>query len=744
MGSAPVLELFPAVDNSQPTTVWSLRFSGAKRGRFGALSSTGEVKLYDLASHSMDAKARSTDSNFLAGSPWQSSHYIAHSHTLQHTYDGTSHTHDESRRAIAFDWMSSAVNGNQSVLVLRSSRDVSVLRAPQPLLATVTPRDDLCITTGDMVVYEASRTTRSSTDHGDHLPEKSAKANNLTSSSITDKHRPSTERMSPNVPKSSNARGLSLAAQRTERWIKGNAGVQPSPKLDGPNMVGDVLTSLNIHRRRCQEGYRFDCQRNREIVEGDSSLVKLWAIIGRLEGLAAGGKMDTEYMGLSYIGVHGIWHGHSGRSTNRYPAGRASVTSDRFEAAVRDLVVSHNLPRLEDIPPTTSYRRILSLEICGWCFSRDGIEAKCTDLLEKRQYYRAIAITFFQGHPDLSLNMLRNLTRRKIISDTGLGALLAAESLNEEQRNMCIWMEEDADEPYLRVILRYLARRNWQDVVDTPSLNLSDRLSVALRYLADAELAVLIDRTTESCIRKGDLSGVLLTGLTSSSMDLFQTYLNASNDLQTTVLATSFTNPLYVNDVRFTVWKETYLWHMQAWRAFIERTKFTVEHSRRAVKRNGDRLIKPAGRQITLRCAHCNSSLAHPQDENKHRAQVSFSSTTKASQGQVANPARNIAQAAGTVCPRCARHLPRCSICMLWLGAPDSSKGKLGNRALVSDIVADREQGSAKRETELLSHFVTFCASCGHASHAQHAKHWFSKHGMCPVPDCQCLCGIRA
>jgi len=739
-GSAPVLELRPAVDNSHTTTVWSIRFSGARRGRFGVLSSTGEVKLYDMAAHSVKAKDRPAPANYYGGSPWASTHYISRSHTLQYPHHDIHHQQDESSRVTSFDWVASPDGAYQTILALNPSRQVHLLRTPNPTHVDITPRDDLALGRGSLTPIEPR------TDQP-NVADQTTQALARLSSPRTDGPDGEDDTQTRSAaPLSSGENGFrpvkdaNLAAQRTERWIAGEPESTPSP-LVRPSNMADVLSLVNVHRRRCFEGYRFNAAHNREIVKNDLALSKLWAIIGRIENLAADGRMASHTLDLSFYGVHGVWHGRVG-GINRQPTG-GPLTSTVFETAVKDIVVAHNLARIESLPTKTFNRRMLCLEICGWCFSRDGMEAKCTNLLEQKEHYRAIAISFFQGHVDLSLNMLRNLTRKKTIPDTGIGALLASNSLNEEQKNMCIWMEEETDDPYLSTLLKYLAYNKWSDVIHEVSLNLSDRLSVALRYLPDAELGEFIDRSTESCIQTGETAGILLTGLTESCMDLFQTYIEQTNDLQTAVLATAYTNPLYVDDIRFTAWKESYLWYMQTWRAFIERTKFNVEHSRKATKKSGDRLIKPASRQITLRCAHCKSSIAKQQD-SRHQAkqQMSFSSLTNPGQGQFTTQARRIAEASGTVCPKCGRHLPRCSICMQWLGTPEPTKGKLGKEH-VREIDGGKEQAASKRETDLLSRFITFCASCGHGFHAHHAKHWFSKHGMCPVPDCQCLCGLK-
>ena len=106
-----------------------------------------------------------------------------------------------------------------------------------------------------------------------------------------------------------------------------------------------------------------------------------------------------------------------------------------------------------------------------------------------------------------------------------------------------------------------------------------------------------------------------------------------------------------------------------------------------------------------------------------------------------------LAEASGTICPRCGRHLPRCAVCLQWLGTPEllmvaPRKGsRVGGEGEQSKLAAAAQK--AKETDMALSRFVTFCASCGHGLHAHHARQWFAKHGMCPVPDCGCLCGVR-
>jgi hypothetical protein len=44
------------------------------------------------------------------------------------------------------------------------------------------------------------------------------------------------------------------------------------------------------------------------------------------------------------------------------------------------------------------------------------------------------------------------------------------------------------------------------------------------------------------------------------------------------------------------------------------------------------------------------------------------------------------------------------------------------------------------RGTRTDGYRFNFCLNCNHGMHAGHAKDWFSRHKVCPVPDCECNC----
>jgi hypothetical protein len=170
------------------------------------------------------------------------------------------------------------------------------------------------------------------------------------------------------------------------------------------------------------------------------------------------------------------------------------------------------------------------------------------------------------------------------------------------------------------------------------------------------------------------------------------------------------------------MWREVYFQQMQSWRAFNERSRFVMQHNRLARTRDNTSSIAKLPAQVALKCAHCLGSLAKhnnglPSDK---AAQVSPSK-----QAKIKGPAAN----AGTVCPKCGRHMPRCAICALWLGTPDPSK--------------HAEKKEVSNKVEAMSRFLSFCAACGHGYHADHALKWFEGHSVCAEPECGCSCGLK-
>ena len=694
-GGGAVFDFQPAVDNTAATTIWSLRYSGQQRGRLAMCSSRGELKVVDMVEgrSSLLHASEYLPVNIYGGQPWTHNRYVSQTRSIERPFDSNPEA-DTNTKLIAFDWISADPQAvEQDVLALRPDRKIDILRVPRTIpQASVTARHDMCLAFDELSILE------------------------------------------PKTPKEPNTAQPYKQQQDAEDFgpldYQGEAVHNDTDdeklacKADSPQLASMLATST-LQRERCRRGYLWNCARNMEIVSGNWQLERLWEIVNRFRQQAARDAMISERqdLDLAYIGIAAICAEKIGTNQNR----KLSFKSGKMEHAVVDLAASRGLPPYEGIRTQIPEIRQLCLEMCGWRFSKDALSEECRELADRGLHYQAVVQAVLHEYKHIALNLLRSLIRTKTVPNIGLGALLASDKINDEQREMCMWMAADTDDPALKALLAYLTTGDWRDVMKTNYLHLGYRVALGLKYLNDTELYGFIQTETARAVKNGDLEGILLTGLGEQSMDLLQTYVTKTNDLQTAVLATAYTNPRYIDDVRWEMWKETYFMQMQSWRAFTERSQFMVQHSQMAKSKDGRSLSDPAASQVTLRCNHCQLSLAKYSNNTKKRAggeQKSATSLPASAKGSVA-----VSASAGIVCPKCGRHMPRCGICKLWLGTPDPNR-----------------RGGAKELSkldEVMAKFLTFCVSCEHGFHADHAKKWFQKHDICPVPDCRCLCTVR-
>ncbi|KAF2858273.1 hypothetical protein K470DRAFT_259950 [Piedraia hortae CBS 480.64] len=382
------------------------------------------------------------------------------------------------------------------------------------------------------------------------------------------------------------------------------------------------------------------------------------------------GDVDLSYLGVSYL-----WTERLGNEKRRVRNQKATMNS-----AIH--AWGKNVPAFEGERTSFPEHRQLCLAVCGWAFTAETLEDECQQMIDRGEPYEAIFRAVLHDKKQIALNLLRTLVRTRVVDNSALGPLLACGEVNETQRDMCLWMAADVENATLKALLGFLATGSWVEAIKTKQLPLANRLCLALKHLNDTDLSKFIEDETARAIREGDVQGVLLTGVNEAAMDLFQSYIARTDDVQTAVLATAYAN--YSSDIRWVMWKESYMQQMQTWHCFSERARFRIELSKIKDKAG---LPTPA-KQIGLRCHRCHAGLKRP-----------------ANQGTPVKPP--LAQS-GTVCPLCGQHMPRCVICRQWLG--------------------------------MESRLLCFCTGCGHASHVDHANAWFERHATCPQPQCECQC----
>lgn len=740
-----VLDFKPIVDNPQSTSIWSLRYSGTKRGTFGVLANTGEFKVLELAQHSHNNQ-QPADPPY--GRAWTGTHYVKASHRLRYPTHDKEHRQDDKERVMAYDFMSKGSPlAGQCALALLPNRDVEVLRVPPPA-----PR--INISALGEIYKDRACIAKPTPPHGTVAEDLSE----LQNHALGEKYGLGQDQndLSASVDR--------LSLKNGQRSLPQPSTSHPSHHLHEDLLslgypevripLSDYLADLDTFKRRAQEGYSLDCARNKAIVANDPWLVDVWTLVDRMDSHAAGDGMVGNGLDLKYLGVSSIWSNELTMYDERLIDPDAKTSQELFSDAVKEIVEAMELPLFEGVKTLYPENRQLCLSLCGWSLDKQSVQRATDQLASEGDIYKAIVLAVFQGHKDIALALLRSTLKTKKLpqDDIGLAAVIACASpssgVSSDQREACAWMADMTSDPYLKSLLTYFISGEWTTVVGMSQIALRDRIAIALKYLPDTQLSHFLSTLTTRSISDGNIAGLLLTGLTSRALDLLQVYVAAHpSRIQDAVLLLSRACPLYIQDPRWTLWKDIYLEHMQTWRAFLERTRYIKEHNVRSVTREGRSVNRPHMPSLTIRCLNCQQNLAlrkdirgasarlipttaaggaqHQHQHQHHRSAQPHPPPLRAS--ATAGGAKYLATSPALACPNCSTPMPRCGLCMLWLGSPDPAK-----------------VGAAEtlKQEHVEARLMVFCMSCTHGFHGHHARDWFARHAMCPVPDCRCMCGL--
>lgn len=515
-------------------------------------------------------------------------------------------------------------------------------------------------------------------------------------------------------------------------------------------MMNDICSTI---RRRSLLGYGIDSEKNIKVLEkfdGMDTQVFLkntWKWLTLAKKSLDKGTMIAEGLDLGYQGVLGIWKGAAEiNDQNRFRKDMGHITDQLFSHVVKTIVSSKGEKTASINISSNSEKkaqRKLCLIVSGWYLADSEFEEKLDLLISWGQYEKAAGWAVFHGNVEKAIEILASSKKERLrLMSTAVAGYLAYKSsnINSPWKDQCRKMASELDDPYLRAIFAFIADNDWWDVLDEHSLPLKERLGVALRFLSDKDLTVYLNRIADTVIAKGELEGLILTGITPKGIDLLQSYVDRTSDAQTAALISAFGCPRYFSDVRVNHWADCYRSLLNSWGMFSTRAKFDVARTKLSKNNAGQLTIKPAPKQVYLQCNKCNKNLSKPRSNSLGRNNASSSGTTGTNTN---NPSALLKQFNKMnlkkmkhnfkSCPHCGAPLPRCAVCLLTLGTPIP----MDSRDRVND-----DTTSGRIENNLREWF-SFCLSCNHGSHVYHAEEWFSKHYVCPVPDCNCCCNSK-
>ena len=713
--TSPVVEIaeaFATAKNASQANIWSLRYCKGKSGILGALASNGEFKVFET-SHGY-SRADSNNGSQPASSPFSEHLLTKRIHGIERAYDDLHEPRQESERIVAFDFTNLAGSkGTPSAIILRGNASISIQELSGP------PTAFALSALGTLIVSKSHQPVSDSHDNSNDETVRTYNPNSdePVAALLEDIGRTlglSTQQLGrTSVSNLGTLReGLYSSREAHERAVGLRAGIQ-TLKME------DALALTTVTRRRCEDGYALNVEKNTEILGINKWLQLMWTWIERAQNNAKDNGMIAGGLDLSYLGVSDIWHSDMSSEQVLRRLATSNAETD-FADSVIALAQSLDLPRFASAKTDSPEHRQICLYTCGLGLSSQQVEDTVKELIGDGEKTKAAALAIIHDSPKLALQALRAGDTSAVQRELSLALAGYVKGTSDDTWHETIQeLAADLEDPYARAILALVSHGSWHDVLKETSLPLRDRIGIALMYLSDDELTQYINTTTAEAIKAGDIEGIVLTGLSPKSIPLFETYISKFSDLQTAVLALAFAFPRYFTDPRVTAWRQTYRSHLDKFGMFLHRAQFDVQSSKISATPSGKSTLPPAPRQISLRCTYCDQNL----DRNSNHGPVGSSG---ASHGTHQGSIFGIAAKSGTVCPKCGRHMPRCGICMNWVGMPDAhTKGGLAKKM---------EKGEA------MENFVSVCHGCWHVSHAGHAEEWFRRHSVCAVSGCECRC----
>ncbi|KAI0630074.1 hypothetical protein C8Q77DRAFT_1219729 [Trametes polyzona] len=266
-------------------------------------------------------------------------------------------------------------------------------------------------------------------------------------------------------------------------------------------------------------------------------------------------------------------------------------------------------------------QRRFALQLCGRSLAHDDLARDIKRWERENKHTQAACWLVFTEQNKQAVDLLMKSKDESHHMMSGMvAALTSGSSRNLELVQHCERLIVRLQDPYLRALLTHLTVRDWTEVLEEDSLPLRERLAIALQFLDDKDMSAYLRRVSDRCIHDGDIDGLFITGLTNSGMDLLQTYLDLSGDVQTVALLSALP-PTRAQDARAARWLDSYRDLLDRWRLFHHRCQLDIDRGRilkEAIENAEIRAFEWAPKQLLLRCNYCGKPMNPPfaQDGN--------------------------------------------------------------------------------------------------------------------------------
>ena len=197
---------------------------------------------------------------------------------------------------------------------------------------------------------------------------------------------------------------------------------------------------------------------------------------------------------------------------------------------------------------------------------------------------------------------------------------------NFELREHCERLIVRLQDPYFRAMLTHLTLGDWDEVLQEETLPFKERLAIAFQFLEDRDLSSYLRRMVDKSCTNGDIEGLILTGLTKPGMDILQSYVDRTGDVQTAAILSSCVCPAKFADSRADRWLEAYRDLLDGFKLFHYRVGFDIERGRilqEAVVSDNLPPFEWAPGQLLIKCNYCSKVVNAPGVVTTHKGRAS-------------------------------------------------------------------------------------------------------------------------
>lgn len=481
----------------------------------------------------------------------------------------------------------------------------------------------------------------------------------------------------------------------------------------GKKLVNQELKIVDISalmKERASKGYGLQSQHvwhNVFLVKEDAKLYGMWRWLSLSHDIFE--EVKSQGQTYKHSGVYNLMKfGSMTGSTMKYQSFQYTEGSTGTKFLMKQYL---------------SEEREKVLQLCGWGNSDNtqGLNRFLKELQNDGQISKAAAIALFNLRFGQTIEILSGKSRNPTDESTMMNAVaMAISGYSEDKHTLwkktCSSLLHKLTDPYLRAIFAFLSceKEDFQEILDMRDLNLCDRVAFAAIYLSDLKLKEYMETLIKEVKENGDLDGLLLTGLTSDGVELFQRHLDKTGDIQTVSLAIIYTMPCDItkeDKEKVVMWIECYRELLDKWQLWHYRAKLDIIWHQNDVNTR-------VHSQAFISCNFCGKSIA---------CNLPVAARTLPFMSHSIATFSNRPKA--TCCPGCRKPLPRCSLCLTNLGTPSGT-----------GMYHHKDISSLDSKLSPFQDWFSWCQSCRHGGHVSHLLEWFDDHSECPVTGCTCKC----